>query len=143
VPNCIDYDAVETVLAQTLERERLQSAAIQELLAQSGDPSLTELKAQADRHQAVLEQLAREVGADLSRAAESDGAGPAGTVGLVAKQRLVRLGWLTLQQAAYASGDKRIDRAVRPVLREKERQGAVLEMLAVNRNAASLFKDPE
>ena len=61
----------------------------------------------------------------------------------VARQKLTYLGWLTLERIGHASGDRRIDRAVKPVLREKRRHAEVLEGCALAQATRALFPDLE
>jgi hypothetical protein len=91
----------------------------------------------------MLETLARDLGAEVPAA---DGAAeePAPRCAdVLAGQKLAHVGWLTLQRAAYAAGDKRIDRVVKPVLREKERHAGVLESCVARQATAGLFREPE
>ncbi|HEU4752047.1 MAG TPA: hypothetical protein VFU47_02985, partial [Armatimonadota bacterium] len=113
VNSAVDAGAVERALGETLQRERREAAVLQALATASGDAGLVEVRAQAERHQEALQQLARDLGADL---ASTDGGEPvegASATEALAAQRLARLGWMALQRAAYASGDKRIDRVVK------------------------------
>jgi hypothetical protein len=59
VAAAIDDAAVERTLVQTLERERRQLTALQAHTGDGADPALVELRAQVERHQGALEQLAR------------------------------------------------------------------------------------
>ena len=139
VQSALDDAAVERVLRETLSRERAQAQALTQL---SGDAPLGDVRAQVERHRDMLEQLARDLGADVSGAEPADGLGE-GVAGLVAGHCQSKLGWLTLQRAAYASGDKRVDRVVKPVLREKERHTEILEGLSTRSSVTGLFKDLE
>ena len=142
VPSALDDAAVEGMIAAALERERAQSAALAALAAAGDDSSLAQLAAQAERHRDVLQQLARELGAEPppEQPGEAPSADPAAAL---ASQHQVRFGWLLLQRAAYASGDKRIDRVAKGILREKERQTDVLEELALRRSIHGLYREPE
>jgi len=144
VPSTVDPEAVTRALRQTLGRERRQSAQLQALAERLGDSVLSDLRTQVDQHRQALEQLARELGADLNgdRDAEN-GDGGADLFALVTEQQLSRLGWIGLQQLAYASGDRRIDRAVKRVLPDKQRHAEVLECYAARESSRVLFRDPE
>ena len=141
VQSPLDEAAVERVLRDTLSRERAQAQALTQLSDGGGGP-LGDVRAQVERHRDVLEQLARDLGADVSGAEPAEGLGE-GVSGLVAGHCQSKLGWLTLQRAAYASGDKRVDRVVKPVLREKERHTEILEGLSTRSSVTGLFKDLE
>jgi hypothetical protein len=141
VVSALDTAAVEATFGRVLEYERRQGAALQAQSESSGEPALAELSVQAERHRNSLEQLARDLGAELPAAGEA--AAPADAWDLASGHRLTRLGWAALQRAAYASGDKRIDRVARPVLREKDRQAEVLDWYAGRHATRSLFPDPE
>jgi hypothetical protein len=144
IPSAVDDAAVERALAGALSRERRQAAALQALSKANGDAALGEVRTQVERHRDVLEQLARDLGADISgadAAAEVEEA-PA-TADVATEQVRTRLAWLTLQSAAYASGDHRIDRVVKGVLREKDRHAELLTALAVREAAFSLLREPE
>ena len=145
VTSALDPGAVESVLCRTLERERRLAGAVQALSEGAADPVLADLRVQVERHRDVLAQLGRDLGAELSRAGDGTNGGTdqPDIEDIVARQRLARLGWLTLQNAAYASGDRRIDRVVKPVLREKERHAEVLETYALRRFTQALFREPE
>lgn len=143
VNGTLDEAAVEGVLRDTLARERRQVAALAALAERSGDSTVANLRAEADRHREALEQLIRELGAE-NGAAEEAAAGEGPRVAeMVADQRLLSLGWLKLQTVAYAGGDKRIDRVVKTVLRDQQRHTEVLDELAVRSASASLFRDAE
>jgi ferritin-like metal-binding protein YciE len=137
VPSPLDEKAVEALLRDTLQRERRQVAALESAIAAGGDGTLQDIRAQVERHRDQLEQLARDLGADVSGGGEE--AGSDRPAELVAEQRLARLGWLGLQRVAYASGDRRVDRVVKPVLREKERHAEVLESHAVRSRLLELY----
>ena len=145
VTPAIDEAAVERLLRDTLERERWQVAALEALSAVSPEAPLAALRTEVERHREVLEQMGRDLGADLSEAANPRPDPEAGVSSrdVVAAQRLVRLGWIALQRAAYASGDQRIDRLVKPVLREKERHAMVLEAYSSRLAARSLFREAD
>jgi hypothetical protein len=144
VPSILDHEAVQRSLAAALAGERRQMAALDAVTEQLPDTVLSEIRAQVDRHREALEQLGRELGADAAGAAEAGGPEAAGSLPeLAAAQRTIRLAWLTLQRLAYASGDKRIHRAVNPILREKDRHSRVLESYALRSAARPLFRDPE
>lgn len=144
IPSAVDEAAVERAINGALGRERQQAAALQALSKSNADPALGEVRTQVERHRDVLEQLARDLGADIS-AAEAAGEveeAPA-TAEVAADQVRTRLAWLTLQSAAYASGDHRIDRVVKGVLREKDRHSDLLAALAVREATLSLLREPE
>ncbi len=145
VTSTLDPTAVVQVLDQTLVRERRQARAIRILAEGSQDTALQDLRVQVERHRDVLEQLRRDLGADTPAPRDDNGAGadPDDFWNAVAVQRLARLGWKTLQNAAFAAGDPRIDRMVRSVLREKEWHGEILESFALRQATQSLFHDPE
>lgn len=144
VNGTLDEAAVESVLRDTLARERRQVAALASLAERTGDSAVASLRGEADRHREALEQLIREIGAENGAAEEAaaNGEGPR-VAEIAADQRLLRLGWLRLQTVAYAGGDKRIDRVVKSVLRDQQRHGDVLEELALRSASASLFREPE
>jgi hypothetical protein len=143
VSSTLDEAVVETVLRDTLARERRQVAALAALAERTGDGTVASLRGEADRHREALEQLLRELGAE-NGGEEAAAAGEAPRVGeMAADQRLLRLGWLKLQTVAYAAGDKRIDRVVKTVLRDQQRHGEVLEELALRSASAPLFREPE
>ncbi len=144
IPSSVDEAAVERALNGALGGERRQAAALQALTNANGDPVLGEIRTQVERHRDVLEQLARDLGADTSAAAtaaEVEAAPP--TADIAVEQVRCRLAWLTLQNAAYASGDHRIDRVVKSVLREKDRHAELLTALAVREAAFSLLREAE
>jgi hypothetical protein len=144
IPSTVDESAVERALNGVLELERRQAAALQALSTANGDVVIGEVRTQVERHRDVLEQLARDLGADTSgapAAAEVEEA-PA-SADVAADQVRTRLAWLTLQSAAYASGDHRIDRVVKGVLREKDRHAELLTAIAVREAALSLQREPE
>lgn len=135
---------VEATLRDTLARERKQAAALAGLEQRTGEPTLTGLRAEAGRHREALEQLGKDLGAELAGAEESAASTePVELSEIVSAQSQLVLGWFKLQTAAYAAGDKRIDRVVKPVLREKERHSLLLEELGVGAACRSLFPDPE
>lgn len=142
VPSALDDGAVEKMIAAALERERAQAAALAALAAAGDDAALAELGAQSERHREALQQLARELGAELTADPSGEPA-VADAAGALSAQHQARFGWLLLQRAAYASGDKRIDRVAKGVLREKERQTDVLEELTLRRSIQGLYRDPE
>ncbi|MBM3457891.1 MAG: hypothetical protein FJX77_05095 [Armatimonadetes bacterium] len=144
-PSVLDPAAVLNVLDQTLLRERRQARSIRLLAEGSQDSALRDLRVQVERHRDVLEQLRRDLGVEAPVAADEAGGGadPDDFWSAVAVQRLARLGWKTLQTAAYAAGDARVDRVVRSVLREKEWHGEILEGFALRQSAQSLFREPE
>jgi hypothetical protein len=140
VTTAVDAEAVGRTLAETLERERRQAAALEPLARQDGE--LGELRGQVERHRDMLEQLARDLGAELPAAGEAaEGETAPALAEVVAGQRLAHLGWMALQRAAYASGDRRIDRVVRPVIREKDRHAEVLEAHALRQATMSMFRE--
>lgn len=134
---------IQAVLSSTLERETRQVAAVQAAVQQSPDPVLGGVATEIERHRDQLRQLARDIGVDLPAPGEAAAAEAGDPWDLVAVQRLARLGWATLQQAAYAFGDKRVDRVVKSVLKEKDRHVEVLEAWAVRAVSGSLFREPE
>lgn len=143
VPTTLGDAAVETTLAETLAQERSQAAALAALEQRTGDPALANLRIEAGRHREALEHLAKELGAEVSGASDEGDASTLRLADIVCAQSQLRLGWVKLQIAAYAVGDKRIDRVVKPVLREKERHSLLLEELAVGAACRGLFPDPE
>lgn len=144
IPSAVDEAAVERALNGALGRERLQAAALQALTKANGDSALGEVRTQVERHRDVLEQLARDLGADTSGAEKAAEVEEAPTTTDVAVEQVrTRLAWQTLQNAAYASGDHRIDRVVKNVLREKERHAELLTALAVRDAAFSLLREAE
>ena len=142
VPSALDEAAVTAAFERVLRQERRQAEALRALASQGGDAALGEIQTQVERHRDTLEQLARDLDLNTGPAEESIEAEPT-AADVAAGQRLSRLGWTLLQRLAYASGDKRIDRVVKPVLREKERHTRVLESAAVVQELQSLFKDTE
>lgn len=138
----LDEAAIMAAFRDTAERETRQQGVLRALVTRTGDPSLTAVQEQADKHRDVLAQLARELGVDVPRPGEVGSAEGASAWDLVAEHALARLGWSLLQRVAYASGDRRIDRAVKPVLREKQRHAEVLEAYAVTAAASRLFLEP-
>jgi len=144
VPSALDHAAIQAVFEETLRLERRQALALQALAERSRDPALGEVRVQVERHRDVLEQLARDVDARIEPASEGDGENAATDArSALAEQRLARVGWSALQAVAYASGDKRVDRVVKPVLREKERHVRVLEAYAATEAIRGLFAEPE
>lgn len=144
IPSAVDDTVVERAINGALGHERRQAAALQALSKANGDPALGEITVQVERHRDVLEQLARDLGADISgaeAAGEVESAPP--TAEVATDQVRTRLAWLTLQNAAYASGDHRIDRVVKGVLREKDRHAVLLSALAVREATFSLMREPE
>jgi hypothetical protein len=144
VAAALDAGSVGAALRETLEAERRQAGALQAVAAGVPGPALSELLRAVERHRDLLEGLARDLGADPSP--EDGEAPPAEAPDLrqvVADHHRCRLGWLTLRRAAYASGDRRIDRVVRSVLRDKERHTAVLEEAAIRQAVGRFFPEPE
>lgn len=144
VENTLSPAAVEETLSRVYGEEREQAAALKALEAQGADPVLADIRLQVERHRDVLAQLARDLGSDAIQA--GNGEPTAESVSLrdqVARQRLTHLGWLTLERIGHASGDRRIDRAVKPVLREKRRHAEVLEGCALAHATRALFPDLE
>jgi hypothetical protein len=141
IQSALDLDAAHGALHDTLERERRQAELLRGLVARAGDPALSDVLVQVERHRDVLEQLARDLNAEVGT---GEAPGAQGDLwDLVALQRLSRLGWGLLQRLAYASGDRRIDRVVKPVLQEKERHAQVLEALGIDEAAAALVRELE
>src|SRR5688500_16162281 len=68
IPSAVDEAAVERAINGALGRERRQAAALQALSKDNADPTLGEVRSQVERHRDVLEQLARDLGADVSAA---------------------------------------------------------------------------
>lgn len=144
VPGTLGEAEVEATLRDTLARERKQAAALAALEQRTGETALAGIRAEAGRHREALEQLGKELGAELTGQDDATAeAEPAGLTELGGAQSLLRLGWVKLQTAAYAAGDKRIDRVVKPVLREKERHSLLLEELGTSAACRGLFPDPE
>lgn len=132
---------VGDVVRETLGRERAYVAALAELVRAGAEGGVAKLQVEAERHRDQLEQLARDLGADVSGAAgEAVSASVADVFGAA---RQVHTGWQTLQRAAYMFGDKRIDRVVKPALREKARHLDVLESAALRSRAQVLVKEME
>jgi hypothetical protein len=142
VPSPLDDAAIEALLARTLELERQQAAAVVVLEERAGDPSFSDIRVQVERHRDVLEQLGRDLGVAATPVEDGIG-GSGGTAAVDVLHRQSLLGWRTLQRVAYASGDRRIDRVVKAVLREKERHSAVLETVALQGAMSGLFRDVE
>lgn len=136
-----DPEAVGTLVKDLLFRERALVAALGQAAQGSGDPALGKIQVEAERHRDTLEQLARDLGADVSGAEPPAAAG--GLTDLLAGERTAQAGWQTLQRAAYLFGDKRIDRVVKPVLREKARHLEVVEGAAVRDASRVLIKELE
>jgi hypothetical protein len=143
VSGTVDEGAVELVVRDTLERERSLATALAGLEQQTAEPAFGSLRAESERHCGALEQLARELGIEANGGEGGSGAPAGGAADVAAEQVRLRLGWRKLQIAAYATGDKRIDRVVKPILREKERHAEVLEQFAIRATCASLFREPE
>lgn len=144
VETSLSVAAVEETLRRVYGEERELAAALKALEAQGGDPVLSDLRVQVERHRDVLAQLARDLGSDAIQAGNGEAAGEAVSLrDQVARQRLAHLGWLTLERIGHASGDRRIDRAVKPVLREKRRHAEVLEGCALAHATRGLFPEPE
>ena len=139
VASPLDEAAVENAVRRTLERERRQAKAIRSLAERLQEPVLTEIGAQVERHRDMLEQLARDLGADV--AGGEPAGGPEDLQALAAEQYLSRLGWSTLHRTAHAAGDRRIDRVVVSVLRDKERHSEVIEELALRQASQALFRE--
>ncbi len=142
VASALDPAVVSRTVGETLGQERTLATALAGLAEATGDASLHSLRTQVERHRDVLQQLARDLDVTVD-GPNGEPVGESSVASLVAGQRQTRLGWLTLQRIAYASGDKRVDRAVRPVLAEKERHAQVLESYALAQATLGLFKDPE
>lgn len=141
VPAAGDPAAVGKLVQDLLSRERAQTASLLEVAEQAGDPALGKIRVEAERHRDVLEQLARDLGADV---AGVEAAAPvSGLPALLGSLRTTQTGWQTLQRAAYFFGDRRIDRVVKPVLREKSRHLEVVEGAAVRESSRSLVRELE
>jgi hypothetical protein len=144
IPSALDESAVERAVNDALGRERRQAAGLEALTKGNTEAVLAEIRTQVERHRDVLEQLARDLGADVSGAeAAAEVTEAPSTPDFATDQVRTRLAWLTLQSAAYASGDHRIDRVVKGVLREKDRHAELLATLAVREATLSLMHDPE
>jgi hypothetical protein len=143
VPGTLGEAEVEATLRDTLARERKQVAALAALEQRTGEATLAAVRIESGRHRDALEQLAKDLGAELGGEEPAADTDPSGLTDVVSAGVLLRLGWLKLQTAAYAAGDKRIDRVVKPVLRDKERHLLLLEELNVSAACRSLFPDPE
>jgi hypothetical protein len=141
VASAVDEAGVEALLAETVQRERILAAGLAELATSTRDEALTQVQSEVERHREALEAVAKEVGADLP-AGEPAPTG-ASLQSLQDAQQLARAGWATLQRIAYASGDKRVDRAVKSALPDKERHARVLESYSVTQRLNTLFKEPE
>lgn len=135
VEPALDPAAVGACLRETVAREAAVLAALEPLLEST--PSLARVKTEVERHRDTLEQLGADLGAEAAEAPPGAGAE------LTAAHRLAVLGWETLQRAAYAFGDRRIDRVTRPVLREKARQTEVIEGAALAAATGSLARAME
>jgi hypothetical protein len=143
VPGTLGEAEVEATLRDTLARERRQVAALTALEQRTGETALAGIRAEAGRHRDALEQLGKELGAELAAQDEPAADAAPSLTEVITAQSLLRLGWFKLQTAAYAAGDKRIDRVVKPVLREKERHSLLLEELGISAACRGLFPDPE
>lgn len=147
VASLLDPAALYRLIGRVWEEEaRLVAAVGRVALAPDHAlaPTLGELRIQLERHREQLAQLARDLGGPTPEEPPGEGEGSSDVFrDLVARQRLAHLGWQALQNAAYASGDRRIDRAVKPVLREKERHAALLAALALAEVATELHPAPE
>jgi len=133
VEPALDANAVGAALRATLAHESASLTALEPLL-EAGGPVLARVKLEVERHRETLQQLGRDLGAEV------DGVEPAGGEAVVS-QRLATLGWQTLQRAGYAFGDRRVERVARPVLREKARHAEVIEAAALAAAAAALVKE--
>lgn len=141
VPSAADPEAVGSLVKELLGRERGLAAALRQAAESSADPALGKIQVEAERHRDTLEQLARDLGADVSGLEAPSTGG--GLTELLAGERAAQAGWLTLQRAAYLFGDKRIDRVVKPALREKARHLEVVEGAAVREASRVLIKELE
>jgi hypothetical protein len=142
VPSALDERAVEETLRRTLDRERQQAAVLGELAEKLGEPALSEIRGQVERHRDQLEQLGRDLGADVAGGAAPQNGGT-DLMTAASEQYLTRLGWVTLHRVAHAAGDRRIDRVVASVLRDKDRHALVLEELALRHATRGLFRELE
>lgn len=143
IASAVDAAAVERALSAALEQERSQAANLALLAQRWTEPVVGEIRTQIERHREMLEQLARDLGAETGgEAAAEHGAAPS-PADFAAEQLRARLAWMTLQSAAYASGDHRIDRVVKDVLKEKQRHSELVTALAVRDATQQLMREPE
>lgn len=140
VASPLDEQAVERALGRTLDRERRQAQALRALADRFQDPVLSEIGTQVERHRDMLQQLARDLGAEFSGNGQPE-PGSGDVQQIAAEQYLSRLEWTALHRLAHAAGDRRIDRVVTSVLRDKERHSEVLEELALRDASRALFRE--
>lgn len=139
VASPLDDAGVGGVLRETLTQERAYVATLEKL--RDLDGGLQKVLVEAQRHRDVLEQLARDLGAGSGDAPAAEAGGSPRD--LISGAQRCYEGWQTLQRAAYMFGDKRIDRVVKPALREKARHLDVLETVAVREASRVLVREME
>lgn len=141
VAGTLDEGAITAVFSETSDLERRQAEALTAIAARIGEPALGRVAEAANGHREALAQLAREVGVEIANGGE--GGGDADLAQAAALAQSAHLGWRRLQQVAYAAGDKRMDRAIKPILREKELQADLLDGILFQSLSRRLYREPE
>ena len=142
VAGTLDEAAITAVFSETSDLERRQSEALSAIAARIGEPALERVADAANGHREALAQLAREVGVELANGSEGSGA-ESDLAQAAALAQSAHLGWRRLQQVAYAAGDKRMDRAIKPILREKELEADLLDGILFQSLSRRLYREPE
>lgn len=143
VTSPIDSGAVLGLIRTTLDQEYSLFQGLSAAQQAAPDATLAELQSQVEAHRASLEALGRELDPEADWAPGDSGDSSASIAELVASQRVSRLNWIALLRSAYATGDKRIDQVVKPVLSAKDRHTEVLEQYAVRGLSSRIFREDE
>jgi hypothetical protein len=130
------------VFSETFDLERRQAEALGGLAARIGEPALGRIADATNGYREALSQIAREAGVELPSGAEGVG-GETDLTEAATLAHSAQLGWRRLQQVAYAAGDKRMDRAIKPILREKELQADLLDGILFQSLSRRLYREPE
>jgi len=143
VTSPIDPQAVLGLIRSTLDQEHSLSQGLKAAQQGSPDTTLEELQGQIGAHLSSLETLARELDPEGDWSPRENGPAAGSIAELVAAQRVSRLNWIALLRTAYATGDKRLDQVVKPVLGAKDRHTEVLEQYGVRSLSSRIFREDE
>lgn len=141
VPSGLDSQAAAGLLGSLLDRERRQAISLAALVQLDGDELLSEVHVQVARHRDMLEQLSHDLGCESTPGVES-GSAPEGMWETAAQQRAAQLGWHALHRLALATGDKRILRVSRSILKDKGRHGELIQDYVLRKTLRNLFAEP-
>lgn len=143
VTSPIDPQAVLGLIRSTLDQEHSLFQGLGGAQQAAADTTLAEVQEQVGAHRSSLEKLARDLDPEGDWSPRESGPVAGSIAELVASQRVSRLNWIALLRTAYATGDKRIDQVVKPVLGAKDRHTEVLEQYAVRSLSSRVFSEDE